>query len=152
MSEWKPTWKPVTDEEILAQFAAAEQAAAEHDARGLVALAARYDRKADRIIIELKNGTAFMFPPHIAQGLAQASGDELSNIEISPAGWSLNWPSLDVGFTVEGLLAGVFGGKSWMARLRTEYARQGGRATSEAKRAAARENGKKGGRPKRTAL
>ncbi|HEY9899143.1 MAG TPA: hypothetical protein V6D00_08175 [Pantanalinema sp.] len=58
---------------------------------------------------------------------------------------------MDTGFTVDWLLAGVFGGETWMARLRSENARLGGRATSEAKRSAARENGKKGGRPKKAA-
>ena len=43
-----------------------------------------------------------------------------------------------------GLLAGVFGTRSWMAR-------QAGQARSEAKAAAARANGAKGGRPRKVA-
>lgn len=59
-------------------------------------------------------------------------------------GYGLHWESLDVDFTVPGLLAGMFGTQSWMAR-------QGGQARSDAKAAAARANGRKGGRPKKQA-
>lgn len=43
-----------------------------------------------------------------------------------------------------GLMAGIFGTKSWMAR-------RAGQATSAAKAAAARENGAEGGRPRKSA-
>jgi hypothetical protein len=44
------------------------------------------------------------------------------------------------------LLHGVYGGKKWMSEL----ARRAGAATSEAKARAARINGAKGGRPRKT--
>ena len=58
---------------------------------------------------------------------------------------SVHWESLDVDFGIPELVAGIFGTKSWMAEL----GRKGGEATSSAKSAAARKNGKKGGRPKK---
>ena len=46
---------------------------------------------------------------------------------------------------VKNLIAGCFGSRAWMSAL----ARQGGKASSAAKRRASRENGRKGGRPKK---
>ena len=108
------------------------------------ATAARYDRKSARIIVELNNGCIFAFPPHLAQGLEAATDDELATVEILGAGYGLHWEALDADFRVSGLLAGVFGTKSYMAR-------RAGQATSPAKAAAARANGAKGGRPRKQA-
>jgi hypothetical protein len=46
---------------------------------------------------------------------------------------------------VPDLIAACVGSRAWMSAL----ARQGGKATTTAKRQAARENGKKGGRPRK---
>jgi DNA invertase Pin-like site-specific DNA recombinase len=56
----------------------------------------------------------------------------------------LHWEELDTDLSVAGLLAGLFG-------TRAHLARQAGSATSPAKAAAARANGAKGGRPRRSA-
>jgi hypothetical protein len=48
---------------------------------------------------------------------------------------------------VHALIDGVFGSKAWMR----DIGRVGGSAKSEAKATAARENGKKGGRPRKAA-
>ena len=47
---------------------------------------------------------------------------------------------------VPNVIAGCFGSRTWMSAL----ARCGGKATSKAKRLAARENGKRGGRPRKS--
>lgn len=107
------------------------------------AISARYDRRSGRVVIELTNGSAFMFPAELAQGLRGAAPKDLAEIEVMPYGLALRWPRLDADFTVAGLLAGIFGSKAWMA----EMGRQGGSTTSAAKTAAARANGRKGGRP-----
>jgi hypothetical protein len=49
---------------------------------------------------------------------------------------------------VPALLQGVFGSKNWMAR---QLGANGGRSRTDAKVAAARENGLKGGRPRKRA-
>ncbi|MGD9885585.1 MAG: DUF2442 domain-containing protein [Reyranella sp.] len=82
------------------------------------------------------------------EGLADASPVELSQIEISSAGLGLHWPKLDADVYVPALLQGVLGSKSWMAK---QLESVGGQARTEAKSAAARENGRKGGRPKKIA-
>lgn len=125
--------------EEIERAAAAGRQAARTEAR---ALAARYDAANRRIVVELTSGATFAFPPDLAEGLAGASAAALGEVEVLGDGYGLHWESLDVDFTVPGLLAGIFGTRSWMAR-------QAGRATSDAKAAAARANGRKGGRPKK---
>ena len=108
------------------------------------AATARYDRERDRIVVELTNGCTFAFPPHLAQGLENATADQLARVEILGAGYGLHWEALDVDLTVPDLLAGLLGTKRHMAR-------HAGRASSPAKAAAARANGAKGGRPRKSA-
>ena len=109
------------------------------------ALAARYDAKAGRIVVELSNGASFAFPPQLGQGLGEARPDQLAKVEIAGAGFGLHWESLDVDLSIAGLLAGRFGTKAWMSEL----ARRAGQSRSPAKAAAARANGRKGGRPRK---
>jgi hypothetical protein len=112
------------------------------------AIHARYDRRVSRVIVCLDNGLELAFPPRLAQGLEHATPADLAIIEISPLGDGLHWPAIDADLYVPGLLQGVFGSKSWMAR---HLGAAGGRARSGAKVAAARENGRKGGRPRKLA-
>jgi hypothetical protein len=102
-----------------------------------------YDTKRGRVIVELTNGCSFAFPPRLAQGLESATDDQLSKIEILGAGYGLHWEALAVDLSMPGLLAGAFGIRAYMAR-------RAGQATSPAKAAAARINGSKGGRPRKS--
>jgi hypothetical protein len=112
------------------------------------AVSARYDRRRARIVVALSTGIELTFPTHMAEGLADASPDNLADIEISAAGLGLHWPRLDADLYVPALMQGLLGSKRWMAR---ELGAQGGRARTAAKVAAARENGRRGGRPKKVA-
>jgi len=112
------------------------------------AVSARYDRGTARIVVDLNTGVQVAFPSQLAEGLAGASEDDLAEIEISPAGLGLHWPKLDADVYVPALLQGVFGSKRWMA---AQLGAKGGQARSSAKAAAARENGRKGGRPRKVA-
>ena len=108
------------------------------------ATAARYDRASGRVVVDLENGCAFAFPPRLAQGLEGATDDQLATVELLGRGYGLHWEEPDVDLSLPGLMAGIFGTKAWMAR-------RAGRATSKAKAAAARANGAKGGRPRKSA-
>jgi len=108
------------------------------------AASVRYDRRRGRVIVELTNGCTFTFPPRLAQGLESATADQLAAVEVLGAGYGLHWEALDVDLSIPGLLAGLFGTKAYMAR-------HAGRVTSPAKAAAARANGAKGGRPRKSA-
>jgi hypothetical protein len=106
------------------------------------AKSARYDGKSGRVIVELKNGCTFAFPVALVQHLRDATPEQLAEVEVLGRGYGLHWETLDVDFSVPGLMAGIFGTRKYMAQL-------AGQATSPKKAAAARENGRKGGRPRK---
>jgi len=135
-----------SEAEILAQLPAAFErgrVAAETEPR---ARSAAYHAGSGRIAVELTNGCLFAFPADDAQGLRGATPEQLAAVEVLPGGFGLHWEELDADLSVPGLVAGVFGSKSWMREL----GRAGGRVQTEAKARAARENGRKGGRPRRS--
>lgn len=139
----KPKTPSVTDAEIeRARERRDEQLATEP-----LATSVRYDRVGDTIVIEINNGAALTIPRRLMQGLAVATEEQLQRVETRGHGTWIEFDGLDVQFSVMSLLMGVYGGKQWMA----EHGRRGGMARSEAKANAARENGRKGGRPRRAA-
>lgn len=111
-----------------------------------IAIAARYDRRIGRVVIDLSTGLSIMFKPHDAQGLEGAKPEQLAEIVISPSGLGLHFPALDADLYLPSLLEGFMGSRKWMA---SELGKTGGKSTSAAKSAAARSNGKRGGRPKK---
>ena len=114
------------------------------------AVAARYDRgRTSRVVVKLNTDVQISFPARVAEGLADASPDELATIEITPSGLGLHWPKLNADLYMLGLLAGQFGSKRWMA---AQLGAAGGRARSQAKAKSSRENGRKGGRPRKGAV
>lgn len=134
-----------------ARYEAAVAAARKADETEPRSVAGRYDRDTGCFIVELNNGTTFMFPARLCQGLAGASDDDLAKVEVLPHGIGLHWEKLDVDLGISALLMGVFGSRRWMALIRSEMGRKGGSRTSKAKARAARENGKRGGRPRKSA-
>ena len=145
--DFKPTWKPRTDAEIEAQVEESRARADRERESEIRATSARYDSASGRMVLELSNGCAFAFPAEMGQGLAGASAEDLAAVEITPSGTGLHWEKLDADLRVEALMRGVFGTRRWMAEL----ARAGGSVKSDAKAAAARANGRKGGRPRKAA-
>ena len=99
------------------EYERAKRAAARADRIEPRAKSARYDRRTNRIVVELRNGATFMFPAELAQGLAGASPKDLAEVKVTPSGAGLRWPNLDADFSLPNLLAGEFGSKSWMAKL-----------------------------------
>jgi hypothetical protein len=126
-----------------AGFAKASERGRRLLARGPLATAARYE--AGRIHVELNNGCAFEFPVAHARGLAGAKATDLRIIQVSAAGLGLHWPKLDADLYVPALVKGILGTKQWM----TQIGAVGGSAATVAKAAAARANGKLGGRPRK---
>jgi hypothetical protein len=134
-----------SDEALADQIAQARATAVAEEEAGPCAREVEYDSEQDLIVFYFTNGSQFAVPPDSIQGLRGATVEQLRDVWLDQAGLSVHWPSLDADFSVLGLVQGIFGTKAWMA----EIGRQGGKRTSEAKRRSSRENGKKGGRPRK---
>lgn len=110
------------------------------------AVAARYESKSGRIVISLNSKVDVSFSPSDAEGLENAKPSQLEEIEITPSGFGIHFPKLDADLYLPGVLEGFLGSKKWMA---SRLGQIGGQSRSRAKKAAARANGRLGGRPKK---
>lgn len=128
------------------EFEAANERAAARLAHTPRAIRARYDRRVGRIVVELSTGLELSFKPQLVQGLEHANPADLARLEISPSGLGLHVPTLDADLYLPALLEGLMGSRRWLA---STMGKAGGARTSQAKAAAARANGKLGGRPRK---
>jgi Protein of unknown function (DUF2442) len=110
------------------------------------AVSAHYDRRIRRIVIRLDSNLEVGLSPHDAEGLENATAAKLDPIEISPSGFGLYFPKLDVDLYLPALLDGFLGSRKWMA---SRLGSAGGNSRSAAKTSAAKTNGRLGGRPKK---
>lgn len=134
---------PPTDAEL-------DEARRRYEARlAIEPLATRvyYDRVGDTIVVEMNNGAALVVPRRLMQGLTNAIPEQLERAQLCGDGTFIDFDELDTQFTVMSLLMGIYGGKKWMS----EVASRAGATRSPAKAAAARANGRKGGRPRKSA-
>ncbi|OKH37623.1 hypothetical protein NIES2119_13035 [[Phormidium ambiguum] IAM M-71] len=146
MTKKKWTMEDLTDEKIDAQIAKAKDAWIQASLVEPRAKSVVYNQSEDKIVITLTNGDYFGLSPKLIEGLGEASPKELENVHLSGGGDSVHWEDLDVDYSIPGLVSGILGTKTWMAEL----GRKGGKKTSLTKAVAARENGKKGGRPRKS--
>jgi hypothetical protein len=125
------------------------EAAREAGAQSPVVVSAGYNGTQARLEIGFANGVYLAVPIALIEELqtlsAPPTAAQLSEVEIWGGGQSVYFPQLDLSLWAPGLLQGVFGTRAWMREL----ARGMGSATSPAKAAAARANGRKGGRPRK---
>ena len=112
------------------------------------AVAAYFDPGRERVVIRLSTGLEIAFSPHDVQGLETAKPEDLDEIEIDPPGFGIHFPKLDADLYLPGLLEGFLGSKAWAA---ARLGQDGGKASTPAKQAASRANGKHGGRPRKVA-
>jgi hypothetical protein len=68
------------------QFEQAQAAAVQASITEPRAIAAYYDVSAALVVVRLRSGASFSFPPSIAQGLSGAAPDDLVQLEITPMG------------------------------------------------------------------
>ncbi|MDB5774345.1 MAG: hypothetical protein JWP38_478 [Herbaspirillum sp.] len=127
-------------------FDAANRRAVARKAACPAAVSVYYDRRVARVVIALASGLELAFPPKLVQGLENARPADLDDAEITPSGLGIHFARLDADIYLPALLEGFLGSRRWMA---AEIGKIGGKASSEAKAAAARRNGKLGGRPKK---
>ncbi|MBK8211681.1 MAG: DUF2442 domain-containing protein [Rhodospirillales bacterium] len=129
------------------EFDQATARAERRRAAGPTAVAARYDRRIGRMVVSLSTGLDVTFSPRDVQGLETAKPADLDVVEISPSGFGLHFPKIDADLYLPALLEGLLGSARWMAARLGE---RGGRVRTDAKAAAARTNGRLGGRPRKT--
>ncbi len=139
-----PEPRRLTEAEILAQIPAAEARAREEALIEPRAASARYDAETGRILVELTNGCLFGFVPTERELLTTATPEQLAAVEVDLGGEGLHWEEIDADVSLPGLIAQRLNLAAWAPKFM-------GQRTSEAKSAAARANGAKGGRPKRDA-
>lgn len=140
-SRLTPYW---IEKEVRSNFARASRAgrrAARIEPR---AAHVEYRAREHALRIELTNGATVTLPVKLVPSLKKAATRDVRAVEILGRGGGLHWDGLDLDLSVPGLLSFVFAGPEWLAEL----GRIGGRRSSAAKTAAARRNGRKGGRPR----
>lgn len=110
-----------------------------------LATSVRYDRQRGNVVIKLNNGCTLTVPTRLLEGLRDAAPRDLKQVKIMGPGLAIEWPTLDMQFTIRGLLAGVFGTQTWMEEL----GRPRKKLPSPSKARAARRNGRKSARPRK---
>ena len=97
------------------------------------------------LTLPLRSGVVVILATANVPGLRDVRDREkLANVVVEGRGRALRWPDLDVDLSVPLLIA-----EALPIRSAASIGRRGGSVTSPAKAAAVRENGKKGGRPRK---
>jgi hypothetical protein len=136
--------RELTDEEIRDQTRAARRGSVEATRVEPRAVDACYDPRTRRVLVELASGCLFAFPVSEGAGLQGASAAQLAEVEVWQDGEGLHWDDLDADISVPGIMERLLKLPEWAPRLM-------GQTTSDAKAQAARENGRRGGRPAKAA-
>jgi hypothetical protein len=134
----------LSDDELVRQIEAAREAERTAELTEPRAREAYYDAATGRIVVELKLGGAFAFPPDMFSELVGRPAEQLAAVRPCFGGEALEWEDLDVHIGVAGVLVRMLG-----PALPRAFAQKGGSSTSERKAAAARANGARGGRPRK---
>ena len=103
--------------ELEREIAEARRADAEAAANEPRAVTVDYDAGRHEVVIEFIDGARLAIPADNIQGLKGAQPEDLAQIEVTPTGSGIRWETLDVDLSVPGLVAGVFGTRTWMAGL-----------------------------------
>jgi hypothetical protein len=117
----------------------------------LRARSVRYLADRDVLEIETTRDGGFLIPRRWIGALQDIPSGELGKLEVWPDGSAIELEARDIQISVDGLLTDVLPALLPEAALATLFARRGGQSTSAAKRASAQANGRKGGRPRKSA-
>lgn len=97
------------------------------------------------LTLPLRSGVVVILATSSIPGLKHVHDEaKIANVVVEGRGRALRWPDLDIDLSVPLLLADAL-----PIRSTASNARRAGSAKSPAKAAAVRENGKKGGRPRK---
>jgi hypothetical protein len=132
------------DEERFREELRAARALGKHlDKTEPRAVHAEYDAAKGVVMVQLRSGCWFGFPPDMEPMLRGATPEQLAQVEVV-FGYGLHWEELDADISVPGLIFDYLDAPAWWARWIASR-------TNAKKAAASRENGKKGGRPRKAA-
>ncbi|OLP59242.1 hypothetical protein BJF93_04955 [Xaviernesmea oryzae] len=85
-----------------------------------IPVSVRFDPISERILVDFSNGAAFLFPARAVEFLQDATPEQLAEVELLGE-TGLHWESLDVDYSIEGLMNGIFGSRAFMQqRNKTE--------------------------------
>ena len=128
------------------RFDAARAKGQAHAGDSSAVVEARYDRSADSFRLLFRGGGTMSIPRRLIPGLEDQPASTLNAVTVSPAGDALLWKSIDADVYLPGLVEWAFGRRLFAAAT----GRQGGSRRSQVKTEAARRNGSKGGRPRKS--
>jgi hypothetical protein len=110
----------------------------------------RYVADRDSIEIVTTRRAGFLIPRSWIGALQDVPIEELAKLDIWPDGSAIELEERDIHISVDGLMTAILPAMLPTRTVAAIFAGRGGRATSEAKRSSAQENGRKGGRPRKT--
>jgi len=141
------TTHQITEQDIArALDAGRQEAEAEFRARSV-----RYILDRDAVEVVTTQDAGFLIPRRWIGALAGLSPEHLAGLEVWPDGSAIELDALDIQISVHGLLMQALPAMLPARALAGLFASRGGKATSRAKTITARENGRKGGRPRKPA-
>lgn len=138
---------PISDADYTAALSRGRTEAATQ----LRARAVRYLADRDVLEIETTRDGGFLIPRAWIGALQEIPAHELEGLEVWSDGSAIELEARDIHISVDGLLTDVLPALLPESALASIFARRGGQATSAVKRASARANGRKGGRPRKSA-
>jgi len=134
-----------------AEFAAALAAGRVEAEAEIRAQAVRYVADRDAIEIVTTRHAGFLIPRGWIGALQDVPIEELAKLEVWPDGSAIELEDRDIHISVDGLMTAILPAMLPTRTVAAIFASRGGRATSDAKRSSAQENGRRGGRPRKIA-
>jgi hypothetical protein len=135
----------ISDAEYAAALATG-QAEAETEVR---AQAVRYVPDRDVIEIVTTRNAGFLIPRQWIGVLREVPTEDLARLEVWPDGSAIELEDRDIHISVDGLMTAILPAMLPTRTVAAIFASRGGKATSDAKRSSAQENGRRGGRPRK---
>ncbi|HLQ45076.1 MAG TPA: DUF2442 domain-containing protein [Planctomycetaceae bacterium] len=117
MAKRKTTSGKMSADQWKRMLAEADQNWLDYIERWPPAKSVRYDRATKRVVVQLVNGLRLEIPAAKLQGVASGNERQRADVHCIGDGTCLEWRTLDQHFSIEGLLTGRFGNKTWMASL-----------------------------------